>query len=346
MVTPDQIRERLRAVEDPDLEDDIVSLGLVSDVRIEAGVAAVSVAFNAPLSPVEWEMCDEIRALCRGIGLEPRLYAVGTPDSDVFERVKNTIAIASVDADAGGDRVTTHLATVLAERDARVGIFDLCSSGRHGTWLETVDPPDCSAEPIVPTHVRGVSVVALGPHLPDGESVPAATTVLELALPRLLEALEWEPLDYLFVLLPTGTGQRPRVVLERVPTDGAVVVSSTETDPARIRETGQTLTTLGETVLGVLQTVDEYGVDVDSARDDIALSRDDTGLDLGADGDEPNDDGWWPNGPEFESPVFDTTPPGRGEDVFEPEQFQTLAASIIDRIGAVNRQSAVERRGT
>lgn len=147
-----RLRERLRSVTDPELDDDIVTLGLVTEISVDDDVATVSLAFNAPLSPAEWQMCDEIRALCRGMGLEPRLYADAHDGRGVFTGVKNTVAIATPEPPAGTLVVTAHLAGALARAGARVGVLDLGVGldRSHETWLDALDPPDLSSDSIVP----------------------------------------------------------------------------------------------------------------------------------------------------------------------------------------------------
>ena len=57
------VRERLANVQDPDLGDDIVSLGLVNDVDVDedAGEVRVSLALGAPFSPHESAIADDVR---------------------------------------------------------------------------------------------------------------------------------------------------------------------------------------------------------------------------------------------------------------------------------------------
>ena len=47
------VRDRLRSVDDPELGDDIVSLGLVNDVTVEGDEVAIDLALGAPYSPTE-----------------------------------------------------------------------------------------------------------------------------------------------------------------------------------------------------------------------------------------------------------------------------------------------------
>ncbi|MFC6770169.1 iron-sulfur cluster assembly protein, partial [Halorubrum pallidum] len=57
------VRERLATVQDPDLGDDIVSLGLVNDIDIEAeaNVVRISLALGAPFSPHESAIAGDVR---------------------------------------------------------------------------------------------------------------------------------------------------------------------------------------------------------------------------------------------------------------------------------------------
>ncbi len=47
------VRDRLRAVEDPDLGDDVVSLGLVNAVDVTDDEVSIDLALGAPYSPAE-----------------------------------------------------------------------------------------------------------------------------------------------------------------------------------------------------------------------------------------------------------------------------------------------------
>ncbi|WP_290819180.1 iron-sulfur cluster assembly protein, partial [Halovivax sp.] len=133
MASEKRLLNRLRSVDDPALGVDVVTLGLVTDVRVEDGAAAVTLAFDAPLSPAEWTMCDEVRACCRGLGLDPRIYADADRDRALAPGVKNAVGICADDREAGAGLVTANLAAALASIGARVGIFDLRFDGGERT---------------------------------------------------------------------------------------------------------------------------------------------------------------------------------------------------------------------
>ncbi|ELY63731.1 ParA/MinD ATPase-like protein [Natronobacterium gregoryi SP2] len=311
-MTRDQLWERLRAVEDPELDDDVVSLGLVTDVIVEGDTAVVSVAFNAPLSPTEREMCDEIRALCRGMGLTPRLHADSTHDG--VTGVRNTITIGASAIDAKPGVVTGTLATALAGLDAHVGVFDFRLESASNGWLEAVDPPDLSGDPVVPATSQNVSVVRLGPLLPRDGTIPATDAVLDLLLPRIRNRLVWGGLDYLLVALPSSSESVRHTVLERVPTRGTIAVGAAGTESTSLRTAVRTLST-ETTVIGALGTVSDGDRRPEPTSD----------YDL-ADHDLP-------------CPYLGTIPleSDAGPDA---EPFREAAVAITDLVGAINRQRA------
>jgi len=56
-----EVRERLRAIEDPDLGDDIVALDLINNVEVTNDEIRVDLALGAPYSPTETGMANAVR---------------------------------------------------------------------------------------------------------------------------------------------------------------------------------------------------------------------------------------------------------------------------------------------
>ncbi|EMA41118.1 hypothetical protein C446_06160, partial [Halobiforma nitratireducens JCM 10879] len=110
-------------------------------------------------------------------------------------------------------------------------------------------------EPFDPPTVRSVSVVRLGSLAPDSDAVPPADAVLEFLVPHVLERASWGALDYLLVVLPSGTDALPRVALEDVGLDGTIAVGDVRDggDFERVRDAVRELSS-ATSVIGAIGT--------------------------------------------------------------------------------------------
>jgi metal-sulfur cluster biosynthetic enzyme len=61
VVTEAQVRKALRTVKDPEMNLDIVVLGLVYDIRIEGARVDVTMSLTSPACPVAGEIVDAAR---------------------------------------------------------------------------------------------------------------------------------------------------------------------------------------------------------------------------------------------------------------------------------------------
>ena len=61
MVTEDQVRKALRKVKDPELNLDLVVLGLIYDIAIDGGVVDVTMSLTSPACPVAGQILDQAR---------------------------------------------------------------------------------------------------------------------------------------------------------------------------------------------------------------------------------------------------------------------------------------------
>lgn len=61
MVTEDQIRKALRTVKDPELNLDLVVLGLIYDVEIDGNDVNVTMSLTSPACPVAGEIVNQAR---------------------------------------------------------------------------------------------------------------------------------------------------------------------------------------------------------------------------------------------------------------------------------------------
>ena len=61
MVTQDQVKKALRQVKDPELNLDLVVLGLIYDIQIDGGSVEVTMSLTSPACPVAGQILDQAR---------------------------------------------------------------------------------------------------------------------------------------------------------------------------------------------------------------------------------------------------------------------------------------------
>lgn len=67
MVTADQVRKALRKVKDPELNLDLVVLGLIYDIEVEGSHVDVTMSLTSPACPVAGEIVNQARQAVEGM---------------------------------------------------------------------------------------------------------------------------------------------------------------------------------------------------------------------------------------------------------------------------------------
>ncbi|WP_290818831.1 Mrp/NBP35 family ATP-binding protein [Halovivax sp.] len=230
----DAVRDLLREVEDPDLGDDIVSLGLVNDVAVDDGTVSIDLALGAPYSPTETTLAGEVRERIEAEGLDADLSA-SIPGRDdqpqaeaVLPNVKNVIAVASGKGGVGKSTVAVNLAAGLSDMGARVGLFDADIYGPNVPRMVDADEPPMATEDetLVPPEKYGVKLMSMAFLVGEDDPVIWRGPMVHKVITQLTEDVEWGHLDYLVVDLPPGTGDTQLTMLQTMPVTGAVVVTT------------------------------------------------------------------------------------------------------------------------
>src|SRR5690349_8946508 len=151
--------------------------------------------------------------------------------------VEHVLAIASGKGGVGKTTVTVNLALALAERGARVGLFDADIYGPNVPLMLGVrrTKPASGLAPIgranntpyIPALDRyGLQVMSIGLLLGEREAVMPDPMSIGLLVTRTLRDVMWGELDYLLLDLPPGTGEPQTTLLRTVQVDGVVVVTT------------------------------------------------------------------------------------------------------------------------
>ncbi|MFB6270354.1 MAG: P-loop NTPase [Halobacterium sp.] len=344
-LTATELRDRLAAVEDPQNGDDIVSMGLVTDVAVSEDTALVELAFNAPYAPTEIDIGNDIRDVVEDAGLEPDLRAsVGSDqgfDDEILPNVKNVVAVASGKGGVGKTTVAANLAAGLNDRGARVGILDADVHGPNvPRVLPTENEPGVTPDgDIVPPASEGVRVMSTDHMMPDGDE-PAVMRgpMVNNVMMKFVNEVEWGRLDYLVVDLPPGTGDASLNLLQTLPVAGVVVTTPQEMAVADARKGLRLFDDHDAPVLGVVENMASFYCPNCGDVHDVfgtggaAEISDDYDVPVLAE---------LPVHPDFDSEDSDG-PTIRDQDAAVRDDLFEFVDATADRIGELNRRKVAE----
>jgi ATP-binding protein involved in chromosome partitioning len=235
-VTEEMILDALRAVKDPDLHRDIVTLGMIRDVKVCGEIASFRFVLTTPACPVRDQLKDQAhRAVMAIPGLEtveitmdaevPK--ARGVIDKTAIAGINHIIAVSSGKGGVGKSTVAVNLAVSLSQLGARVGILDTDVYGPNvPIMLGGNDMPEARGNKIVPPVYHGVKTMSIGLLNPGDRAVVWRGPMLHSAVSQFLREVEWGELDYLIVDMPPGTGDVQLSLAQMVALAGAVLVTT------------------------------------------------------------------------------------------------------------------------
>lgn len=239
-IQKDKILEVLERIRHPETKEDIVAMGMVSDVSYREGELWIGLQFsraNDPFIQSIKKAC--IRAINGAFGEESLqmghiqvLVPDPPPKRKILPHVKNIVAVASGKGGVGKSTVAVNLAVALAQSGLRVGLIDADVYGPSIPKMFDVEGERPSArtedgvEWILPLEKYGVKLLSVGLFVKPEDAVIWRGPMATSALKQLITQGDWGELDYLLVDLPPGTGDVHLTMVQEVPVTGVVIVST------------------------------------------------------------------------------------------------------------------------
>jgi ATP-binding protein involved in chromosome partitioning len=148
--------------------------------------------------------------------------------TDRLSKIATKIGVYSGKGGVGKTTVAVNLAVTLAQEGNRVGLLDVDIDCPNVTKvLGITEKPDYVDGKITPSEKWGVKVVSMGFFQEnEEEAIIWRGPMIHNAINQFLQSTEWGDLDYLVVDLPPGTSDSPLTVMQTLPMDGFVVVST------------------------------------------------------------------------------------------------------------------------
>ncbi|SEC50566.1 ATP-binding protein involved in chromosome partitioning [Tenacibaculum sp. MAR_2009_124] len=146
--------------------------------------------------------------------------------------IKNIIAVASGKGGVGKSTITSNVAVSLAKMGFKVGVLDADVYGPSQHLMFDVEQEKPLATNVngrskmKPVENYGVKLLSLGFFTSPNQAVIWRGPMASKALKQLIFDADWGELDFLLIDLPPGTGDVHLSIVQAVPINGAVVVST------------------------------------------------------------------------------------------------------------------------
>lgn len=249
MLTEHEIYTFLREVHHPGMQDrDIVDIGMVSKIEIEERKITVTLAFPKRRDPLSEYLIGATRAtlvrhLPAEIASEVKTVVVDEVkpkqkkldlDKEQLTDVKHIIGIASGKGGVGKSTVAVNLACALARLGYKVGLADADVYGPSIPTMTDTEGETPLAEQngeqelIVPLEKYGVKWMSIGYFAERGQALIWRGPMACNALKQMILQVKWGELDFLLIDMPPGTGDIHISLVQEIPMEGAVIVTTTQ----------------------------------------------------------------------------------------------------------------------
>lgn len=251
-MTKEEILEALKEVHHPGRSDkDIVSLGMVQSVEIGSDSVTVTLAFSKRRDPLAEYIIGSTRAcLIRHFPSsvkaevktvvvdevkEKKKANINDLDMEQLRSVRHIIGIASGKGGVGKSTVAVNLACALARLGYKVGLADADVYGPSIPTMTDTEGATPMAEEqdgkelIIPLEKYGVKWMSIGYFAEKGQALIWRGPMACNALKQMILQVKWGDLDFLLIDMPPGTGDIHISLIQEIPMEGAVVVTTPQT---------------------------------------------------------------------------------------------------------------------
>lgn len=268
-ITPDQVLTALSQVLEPEVNRDLVSLGMIHNLAARDRKVSFTVRLREAGSPLQVPIERRARKAVLAIpGVrEVDIRFETSPHSQLRDTsrlnlsVKAVVAVASSKGGVGKTTVAVNLAVALAQLGQRVGLLDGDLHGPNVPLMMGIEAeqPLAFGDQIFPPTALGVTTMSMGLLVPLDAPVIWRGPMLHQAIRQLLRDVMWGQLDYLIVDLPPGTGDVQLTLTQTLPLAGVVMVTTPQDVAlADVIKGGEMFRQLDVPMLGLIENMSYY----------------------------------------------------------------------------------------
>ena len=281
MISNNDLLKALSQVMDPELGRNIVELTMVRDLKFADGLVSFTLALTVPTCPLREHIASDARKVLMALPEvkqvditfgamtdEERSRILGNakptlPKLNQFNEVKQVIAVMSGKGGVGKSSVTARLAVALNRKGYRVGVLDADITGPSIPKLFGLPAGGLRAaeQGMLPAVTDlGIRVMSINLLVKDDDApVIWRGPMITSAIRQFWDETLWGKLDYLLVDMPPGTSDAAITVVQNLPLDGVVLVSTPQDLASMVvRKAVNMLLGLKIAIIGVVENMSYF----------------------------------------------------------------------------------------
>ena len=244
--TKQDIYKALETITEPGEGKSLIENNNISNLVVFGNEVVVDVSISNPAlqakKKIELEIKKAIHSLVdEKIEVKVNVKSIATPKKEEnsnlikgkkIPNIQNIIAIASGKGGVGKSTITANTAISLAKMGFKVGVLDADIYGPSMHLMFDVEkerPISINVDgrsKMKPIENYGVKILSLGFFTNPNQAVIWRGPMASKALNQLIFDADWGELDFLLIDLPPGTGDVHLSIVQALPINGAVIVST------------------------------------------------------------------------------------------------------------------------
>ncbi|MDD5190210.1 MAG: Mrp/NBP35 family ATP-binding protein [Dehalococcoidales bacterium] len=229
MVTEQALNDAVKTVIVPGVERSLDDLNLIQKITIREDGVEIALANAALGVEVQEYLTDSLRAALAALKIKTVTVTYHEVKPIDLNHITHVVAVMSGKGGVGKSSVSAMLAVALNRAGKSTGILDADITGSSMPKMFGLkNRPLGSENGILPVaSASGISIISMNLMLPEQESaVIWRAPLLTKAIQQFWGEVLWGKLDYLIIDLPPGTADAPLTVMQSIPIQGVIIVST------------------------------------------------------------------------------------------------------------------------
>jgi len=240
MIEKNKILEQLKSVNYPGFNRDIVSFGMVKEIIIDHKTITIMLSISSQNEGKKAELIQNIKNTLIIDNFDVNIKLLENPSTkntpvdtsnkhqNVEGNIKKIIAVASGKGGVGKSTIALNLAASLASNGHKTGLMDLDIYGPSLPITMGIqgNPEVDENQKIIPLEKHNLKLMSFG--FISGNQAPVVWRgpLVAKMTEQFFKDVKWGELDYLILDLPPGTGDVQLTLSQKIPLDGAIIVTT------------------------------------------------------------------------------------------------------------------------